>query len=355
MSLAVNPGGLNRAEGGLTWPELAREYRDRLKDKGYRAYPMGGEAGHYLRWKRGQITQATYRDYEACLDKLSRYFPDLEIADFEPPVGTERLEEFLEIHWGDREPRTYNKNLSTIKDFFKWAVLKGKIHGDPALPVVRHKARDVHRETFNHDTLIRIFTDGPDPDHLFRDRCCLRLLLKYGLRKGALRNIQFKHFDRHRRCLTVFTKGEKIRTLRIKDEGFWKDLARLRRDVDPEDTHYLLPRRKWVFWKYDQNGKALGRFVSYPAEPSGEHGTHNWWYGCLQRAGIVPLGVTAGEKMHKSRHTAGQTLLDNTGNLKAVQKLLGHSDIAVTGNTYTDWDEGQLADSMELVDWTNDL
>jgi site-specific recombinase XerC len=28
--------------------------------------------------------------------------------------------------------------------------------------------------------------------------------------------------------------------------------------------------------------------------------------------------------MHKARHTAGQRVLDATGNLKAVQKLLGH-------------------------------
>ena len=34
--------------------------------------------------------------------------------------------------------------------------------------------------------------------------------------------------------------------------------------------------------------------------------------------------------MHKARHTAGQRLLDATGNLKAVQKLLGHQDLRTT-------------------------
>ena len=42
--------------------------------------------------------------------------------------------------------------------------------------------------------------------------------------------------------------------------------------------------------------------------------------------------------MHKARHTAGQRVLDATGNLKAVQKLLGHSSIQTTGDTYADWD-----------------
>ena len=48
--------------------------------------------------------------------------------------------------------------------------------------------------------------------------------------------------------------------------------------------------------------------------------------------------------MHKARHTAGQRVLDATGNLKAAQKLLGHESIQTTGDVYTDWDVEQLAD-----------
>jgi len=82
----------------------------------------------------------------------------------------------------------------------------------------------------------------------------------------------------------------------------------------------------------------------------GVHGLHNWWYRCLHRAGIVAEGTTSGERMHKARHTAGQRLLDATGNLKAVQKLLGHESIQTTGDIYTDWDVEQLAESpMEAV------
>ena len=73
-------------------------------------------------------------------------------------------------------------------------------------------------------------------------------------------------------------------------------------------------------------------------QPMGVHGMHNRWYRCLQRAGIVPEGVTSGERMHKARHTAGQGVLDKTGTLKAVQKLLGHESIQTTGDIYTDWD-----------------
>ena len=62
----------------------------------------------------------------------------------------------------------------------------------------------------------------------------------------------------------------------------------------------------------------------------GVQGRHNWWYGCLQRAGVVPKGVTSGERMHKA----------------SVQKLLGHASISTTADAYTDWDVEQLAESL---------
>jgi site-specific recombinase XerC len=79
------------------------------------------------------------------------------------------------------------------------------------------------------------------------------------------------------------------------------------------------------------------------------HGAHKWWYRCLANAGIVPTGTESGERMHKARHTAGQRVLDSTGNLKAVQKLLGHSSIQATGDVYADWDIDQLAATMAKV------
>jgi integrase len=81
----------------------------------------------------------------------------------------------------------------------------------------------------------------------------------------------------------------------------------------------------------------------------GAHGLRRWWYACLERAGVVPKGTSSGERMHKARHTAGQRVLDATGNLKAVQKLLGDSSIQTTGDIYADWDDEQLARTLADV------
>src|SRR4051794_6267517 len=113
----------------------------------------------------------------------------------------------MDEQWGHHEPRTYNSNLSAVKEFFKWAHMHGKLHGNPALLIRRAKARQPHRETFTTDQLRAIVAAQPE----LRDRIVLRLLLNYGLRKAAIRAVQFKHFDHVRRRLTVFLKGGKNR------------------------------------------------------------------------------------------------------------------------------------------------
>jgi site-specific recombinase XerC len=319
----------------MTLAEAATILREAMRDKSYQRTPLGEEAARYLRIKRKRLTADSHRDYEGSLDKLARFFPDLGVRDFEPPAGTRRLEEFLDHQWGGLAPRTYNKNLSIMGDFFKFLVIDRQLHGDPTLTIERARKRDVHRTTFSNDQIRGIIASQDD----LRDRIALRLLLDYGLRKGALRGIQFRHFDHQRRRVTIFTKGQKIREVPLPHPPFWMDLERHLLDVGAQPDHYLMAQTK---------GNAA-KLTSDPTKPMGIHGLHTWWYRRLAAADIVPEGTTRGERMHKARHTAGQRVLDRTGNLKAVQKLLGHASIQTTGDIYADWDIDQLAATMAKV------
>jgi integrase len=326
---AIRPGSRTDA---LTYLEAQRIVREHVRDKSYQLLPLGMEAAAYLRMKRKRLTKGSYRKYEAVLDKLARYFPDLDVTDFEPPVGTQRVEEFMDAHWGDKEPRTYNSCLSVVKDFFKYQTVLGALHGDPTLAIERAKARDPHRETFTTDQFRAIVASQDD----LRDRIVLRLLLTYGLRKGSVRSVQFKHFDHVRKTVTVFAKGGTVRTLPLPDPAFWHDLERLMLDTGAEGGHYLMPGRRG-----NRHGSKL-----LPNTQISNHALHDWWYRCLARAGVVSEGITKGEKMHKARHTAGQRVLDSTGNIKAVQKLLGHQSMLTTADVYLDWDLDQLAQTL---------
>ena len=329
-----------RAADDLTLIRALEIVREATKDQSaFELLPLGREAKAYLRVKSKRLTPASERTWESVLDKLARYFPALELDDFELPEGAERLETFMADQWGDREPRTYNRALSVIRDFFKWQVKRQRMRSNPATLIEPARVRDVERTVFTEDQAHAILASAES----LRDRIALRLLLVYGLRQGALRAIQIKHFDYQRRRLTIFTKGGKVRPLAIPHAAFWTDLERYVLEIEAQPHHYLMPTATGNQWSRRED----------PTRPMSNRGAHYWWYARLEDAGIVPQGTTRGEKMHKARHSAGQRVLDKTGNLKAVQKLLGHASIQTTGDIYTGWDEGQLAASL-LQAWPDE-
>ena len=331
MSFAVSIDSLSPMDRARLLGQLQEAT---VRDKSYQLLPLGMEAAAYLRHKRKRLTKGSYRKYESALHKLAEHFAHLQVSDLEPPIGTTRLEEFMDKQWGpDRaKPRTYNSNLSVIKDFFRYLTMKGELRGDPTLAIDRAKARDPERTVFTTDQLRAIIAQQED----LRDRVVLRLMLTYALRKGSVRACQFKHFDHVRKTVTVFGKGETVRTLPIPDPAFWHDLERLILDTEARPSHYLMPGRRG-----NRHGSKL-----LPETQISNHALHDWWYRCLVRAGLVEPGTTKGERMHKARHTAGQNLLDSTGNLKAVQKLLGHSSLITTADVYVDWDLERLTESL---------
>jgi len=335
---AACPTTVPTATGGLTPGEIARLYRDAMRDKSYQELPMGAIVAQYLRHKNRRLSPASQRAYESSLDKFARFFADIDdLAAFEPPLGTMRLEEYLDVHWHHAAPGTYNVNLTITSDFFKWCHASALIAGNPTLAIERARPRTPARETFSPDDRRTLLSANPD----LRDRIALRLLLDYALRKGALQRVRFEHFDHHRRRLTIFTKGGKVREIPLPEPMFWRDLERHILEIGAEGHHYLMASSKVV--------PRVGR-IMYPDKPMSESGgMHRWWYGCLERAGLVAAGTSSGERMHKARHTAGQRLLDDTGNLKAVQKFLGHASIRTTADIYVDWDIDQLTASLERL------
>jgi hypothetical protein len=83
----------------LTLAEAARMMRElgraAVKDKSYRRFPLGEEAGRFLRSLRwADASPNTLATYEIVLARLTIDHADLELRDFEPPLGTERVREF---------------------------------------------------------------------------------------------------------------------------------------------------------------------------------------------------------------------------------------------------------------------
>jgi integrase len=158
--------------------------------------------------------------------------------------------------------------------------------------------------------------------------------------KGALKSRPVQALRLPAPAADHLTKGQQVREIPIPHPALWTDLERHLIDVEAQPNHFLMCRPKTV---------PRAGVVRFPDEPMGDDSLHNWWYRRLEDVGVVAKGTTSGERMHKARHTAGQRVLAQTGNLKAVQKLLGHATIQTTGDIYTDWDIDQLAATMADV------
>jgi integrase/recombinase XerC len=318
----------------LTLAEAAQMMREAVKDKSYRATPVGLEVAHFIRWFRNEYgaTTETLRDDEAILAKLAIDHADLELRDFEPPIGTTRLREFIDARWGDAAPRTRKKVRAVLMSFFKWAQAEFKLHGNPVVPIRSPRLRDIERELFSTDEVATIIAGQPE----LRDRVALKLLFLMGLRKSELASTRCRDFDLGRRRLRVHGKGGKIRHTPLPTEDLRQELAELSLRRDPQE-HLLYPQKRGpkgtVIWENRLKG------LSGPA-------MHRWWYRCLARAGVVDQGTTRGKKMHGARYTSGTELYLATGDIYATKQLLGHADVSTTANIYV---QGSSADLEEKL------
>jgi integrase/recombinase XerD len=310
--------------------------REALRDRSYRSTPLGLEVARYYRWKKNEwgATSETLRDYEAILAKLALDHADLELADFEPPMGTERLREFIDNRWGERTPRTRAKVISVLRDFFAWAVREQRITGNPAIPIFRPRKRDVARGTFTPGDVTQLLAAQTRQ----RDRVALLLLFRLGLRKSELARVQFKHYDG--RNLTVFGKAGKVRYLPIVDGELRLTLERHILDQKPSpDEHLLYPEKIGPeFYK-----GPVGVIWENRLAPLSSTAMHRWWAACLKRSGL------AHRPMHEARHTAITEFLRRTGNLKLAQMLAGHADIGTTANIYAHLDTADLETALKAL------
>jgi len=315
------------------------QYEALMRDKTYVELPMGRTVAEFLAVKRKRFTQNSMDAYESTLNAFARKFAYHELEQFEGIKGAELVERWLDDEWGKRKASTYNRHLATMRSFFKFQKRRGRIKDNPMELIDPAKEGETERTAFTRDTAQRIIA----AQDVVRDRIAMQLMLHYGLRRGGMLAIQFRHFDHVRRELTVFLKGGKVRALPIPEPAFWYELERLILESEAQPHHYLMQAR----WSNKRSEKAK------PDKPMSPHGFHKFWYRCLAKAGVVAEGVTSGEKPHKARHSAGQIILEQTGDLKLVQQTLMHKNISTTADTYVNYDNPALAERLGRV-WRTD-
>lgn len=216
-------------------------------------------------------------------------------------------------------PNSLQRRLSALRAYFEWESSDTGKRRNPALAVQAPRKRRKLPGTLEADQVgVYLRADSEDPLQL-RDLAMAELFYSSGLRLAELRAVNLHDIDRSQSLISVTGKGSKTRTVPVGRAAI--------NAIDAYLPHRPLPS--------DSNDKAL--FVSSRGTRISERSIQSRIQLLAKRNGL-------GRDVHPHmlRHSFASHLLESSGDLRAVQELLGHSDISTT-QIYTHLDFQHLA------------
>lgn len=212
------------------------------------------------------------------------------------------------------------RRLSALRTFFQWHARSGVERHNPAMAVQAPRGRRALPQTLEADQLGTYLRGNAEDPLERRDVAMAELFYSSGLRLAELRSVNVGDLDRRDGLLTVTGKGNKTRTVPVGRAA----LAAI--------DAYLARR---IGGKSHADAQAL--FLSSRGQRISERSIQERIKLLAQRNGL-------GRKVHPHmlRHSFASHMLESSGDLRAVQELLGHSDISTT-QIYTHLDFQHLA------------
>lgn len=219
--------------------------------------------------------------------------------------------------------RTVSRKLASLRKYFGWHVRHGRLDIDPTTGVRAPNDNGRLPKVLTADQLSALLTSA-DPDDppwkVARDTAIVEMLYGSGLRVSELCSLDVASINAKRMFVTVMGKGSKERTVPVGEPAMEavKTWMTLRHEVASESTDGAL--------FLSARGKRIG-----PRD--------------VRR--LLDARSTSPTHPHALRHTFATHLLDNGADLRAVQELLGHSDVATT-QRYTHVSKERLKAAYEV-------
>ncbi|RZG65869.1 tyrosine recombinase XerC [Acinetobacter bouvetii] len=249
---------------------------------------------------------------------------NLPLSDLETSDLREYLAYKVERH--QLSSSSLQRMLSAIRQFMKWAEHSEYMRFNPADNFqLKRQSRPlpglVDIETVNQ------ILDQPAPETeaqqqmWLRDKAILELLYSSGLRLAEVQSLRIKDVDFNRQLLRITGKGNKTRIVPFGVKA--KEAVMNWLQVYP-------------LWHGDFVPEA-NVFITQKGNPLGARQIENRVKFQAQRA-----GVNVDLHPHLLRHCFASHMLSNSGDLRAVQEMLGHSNLTTT-QIYTHVDFDHLA------------
>ena len=263
---------------------------------------------NYLRVEKGLSTN-TLHAYRRDLAKFALYAAKRGLALDQFTHGA--VIDFLRtLYLRKLDSRSVARHLVTIRHLFRFAFTEGIIKEDPAANVAAPKFRRSLPEFLSVAEVDRLLHQPDITSTLgLRDKAMIELLYSTGLRVSELCGLKAADMQLEAGCLRCLGKGDKERLVPVGHaalELIVQYMKKSRVEILGEKTSpYLFPSR---------TGRAINRIAFWKILAA---------YG--RKAGLRrPLTP------HMLRHSFATHLLDRGADLRSVQMMLGHADIATT-------------------------
>ncbi len=230
-------------------------------------------------------------------------------------------------HRQGRKSRTIARELSSIRSFFQFLIRNGALSRNPALEVSAPKSDKPLPKTCDAESLDKLLKVSEASDGLLqRDAAIFELIYSSGLRLAELVGIDLDDIDLKEQSLMVTGKGNKTRYLPIGG----KAVTALQRWLKLRPQYCRDPLQKALF--LSKQGKRISA-----------RNVQSRLKNLIQRQALgQPLSP------HVLRHSFATHLLESSSDLRAVQELLGHANIATT-QVYTHLDFQHLANVYDAA------
>lgn len=215
---------------------------------------------------------------------------------------------------------TVRRHLSSLRSFFRYLIERGVVRSNPALDVRAPRQPQALPRTLSPDD-VRTLVEAPHDDSAasLRDRAVLELFYSSGLRLAELQGLNVDALQGDLSEVRVTGKGSRQRVVPVgrKAREALRAWLRCRPELAPAGEPALFVSRR---------GRRLSRGAI-------QQRLKHW----ARQAG---LGVRV--HPHRLRHSFATHLLEESGDLRAVQELLGHANLSTT-QVYTHLDFAHLA------------
>ena len=226
------------------------------------------------------------------------------------------------IAWRHRQGtggRSLQRNLSAIRSFYRYLIEEGKVKNNPAEGIIAPKTERKLPKVLDADQTVQLVEINEQDDLAIRDRAILELIYSSGLRLAELIGLNMGDIDFADRIITVTGKGKKMRSV-------------------PVGQHAIKAIDKWLKIRIKMvNENEVALFISNRGKrisPRSVQDRLKQW--------AIKQGLPSHVHPHMLRHSFASHMLESSGDLRAVQELLGHADISTT-QVYTHLDFQHLA------------